>query len=188
MKIGEKLAVQTSRSDHFKGSFDAPVQFVEYGDYECPYCGQAFIIVSKLQETFGDDLCYVFRNFPLTQLHPHALMAAKAAEAAGLQKKFWKMHERLYENQDDLDEDSLFEYAQDLGLNIKQFSRAIVSPTVARKVEEDRLSGQRSGIDGTPSFFINGYRYRGDWSYESLHEILNAIRQGISPEDYLGAA
>jgi protein-disulfide isomerase len=188
MKMGKKLAVPVNESDHAKGPADAVLELVEYGDYECPYCGQAFGIVSRLLETFGEDLRYVFRNFPIPELHPRALDAAKAAEAAALQRRFWPMHKAIYENQNSLDQDSLLGFAEEIGLNLNQFERAMKSPTVMRHIDADINGANQSGVTSTPAFFINGRKYEGDWSYESLHDVLEALRKGESLEGYFKAA
>jgi protein-disulfide isomerase len=151
-------------SDHVLGPADARITLVEYGDYECPFCGQAHPIVKALPRELGDDLRFVFRHFPLAQAHPHATRAAQAAEAAGLQDRFWEMHDLLYENQDRLDEPRLRLYAERLGLDLEQFDRDIDSEEVAAKVRSDFLSGARSGVNGTPTFFVNGERYDGSWA------------------------
>lgn len=188
MKMGKKLAVPVTTSDHIKGPAEAVLELVEYGDYECSYCGQAYPIVMRLLESFGDDLRYVFRNFPVSESHPRALDAAKAAEAAGLQRRFWPMHQAIFENQNALDQDSLLGFAEEFGLNLNQFERAMKSPTVMRRIEADIEGAQQSGVSSTPSFFINGRKYEGDWSYESLHDVLQAIKNGETLEGYFKAA
>jgi protein-disulfide isomerase len=150
--------------DHVLGPPDARITLVEYGDYECSYCGEAYPIVKELQRELGHDLRFAFRNFPLAQAHPHATRAAQAAEAAGLQDKFWEMHDVLYESQDKLDERYLRQFARSLGLNLKRFDEDIDSDGVAAKVRSDFLSGARSGVNGTPTFFVNGERYDGSWA------------------------
>jgi len=177
-----KLRVPVSRSDHAQGPRDAPLTLVEYGDYECPYCGQAYQIVKAIQEALGDDLRFVFRNFPLAQIHPNAMNAACAAEAAALQGKFWDMHDALYENQDSLDPQSLLAYAAELGLDLDRFAQDMVSTRVEERIVSDLEGGARSGVNGTPTFFINGFRYDGDWSYDSLLYTLQSLRQR-PPED-----
>ncbi|PSP44421.1 disulfide bond formation protein DsbA [Halobacteriales archaeon QH_6_64_20] len=163
------LPVDSDR-DHIQGPVDAPVTLVEYGDYECPYCGQAYPIVKEVQEELGDDLRFVFRNFPLGDMHPHARRAAEAAEAAATQgeEAFWEMHDYLYEHQDALDDDHLVEYADEVGLDVEQFEGELAERTNEERVQEDFLSGARSGVNGTPTFFIDGERYDGEWSAERL--------------------
>jgi protein-disulfide isomerase len=150
--------------DHVQGPADARITLVEYGDYECPFCGEAHPIMKALQQALGDDLRFAFRHFPLAQAHPHATRAAQAAEAAGLQDSFWEMHDLLFENQDKLDEPYLRLYAQRLGLDLERFDRDIDSEGVMVKVRTDFLSGARSGVNGTPTFFVNGERYDGSWA------------------------
>lgn len=171
MSNGE-LTVPVSDKDHSEGSKNAKVTLVEYGDYQCPYCGQAYPIVKKIQEAMGDKLHFVFRNFPLSQIHPHALHAAEAAEAAAAQGKFWEMHDTLYENQKRLDDESLAEYAQQIGLDVDKFVADMENGTYEEKVKADFLSGVESGVNGTPTFFINGSRFNDSWDYETLLEAL----------------
>jgi protein-disulfide isomerase len=172
------LTVPVGKQDHVAGNSKARVTLVEYGDYECPYCGEAYYIVKKLQKDLGDELRFVFRNFPLSEIHPHALEAALAAEAAGLQKKFWEMHDMLFENQDALNEEDLVSYAYALKLDTARFIADMQSETVYQKVKTDFWSGVRSGVNGTPTFFIQGTRHNGSYSYGELR---NAIEQA-APE------
>jgi len=159
--------------DHVQGPIDASIALLEYGDYECPYCGDAYPVVKAIQERLGDRLCFAFRNFPLVNAHPHAEHAAEAAEAAGTQGKFWEMHDTLYENQTSLDDEDLAQYAADLGLNARLISE-VVAGTHATRVREDFLSGARGGVNGTPTFFINGVRYDGAPDVDAL---LTALTQ-----------
>jgi NhaA family Na+:H+ antiporter len=163
-----KLTPPISERDHILGPRDTQVTFVEYGDYECPHCRQAHSIVLDLRQRLGDRFRYVFRNFPLTTVHPNAQLAAEAAEAAGVQGKFWEMHDFLFDHQGTLDENHLLEYATRMGLDIDRFRRDLREHTFADRVREDFLNGVRSGVNGTPSFFINGIRYDGPWDIESL--------------------
>src|SRR6266478_4479637 len=156
-----KLTLPVGQRDHWQGPENAPVTLLEYGDYQCPYCGQAYPIVKELQRRLGDRLSFVFRNFPLTQIHQHAQQAAEAAEAAGAQDKFWEMHDALFEHQRALDDKHLKEYAAKLGLDEARFSREMAEHSYAARLREDLLSGARSGVNGTPTFFINGERYDG---------------------------
>jgi NhaA family Na+:H+ antiporter len=157
-----------TEQDHTYGDIDAPVTLVEYGDYQCPHCRQVQPIVRDLRERFGDRLRYVFRHFPLTTLHPRAQRAAEAAEAAAAQGRFWEMHNLLYDRQDALDDDHLVHYAAELGLDVERFERELRASVYAERVREDLASGVRSGANGTPSFFINGYLYDGPWDLDSL--------------------
>jgi len=170
-----RLRPPLNAQDHVQGRHDAPIQLVEYGDYECAFCGRAHLIV-KAVRAMGDDLVFAFRNFPLSQVHPHALRAAHAAEAAGLQDRFWPMHDLLFENQQFLEDEHLFRYAGLIGCNLDQFAEDIDSDVVAEKVRSDFLSGARSGVNGTPTFFINGERYEGSWEPEVLLSVLQELR------------
>jgi protein-disulfide isomerase len=164
----EKLRVPVSERDHIQGPARAPVTLVEYGDYECPACGQAYWIIKKLQQALAGRLRFVFRNFPLANIHPHAQIAAEAAEAAAAQRKFWEMHDVLFENQNALEEEDLAEYANNLGLDTDRLLEEIDSGTYSGRVREDFQSGVRGGVNGTPTFFINGVRYDGAYDSESL--------------------
>jgi protein-disulfide isomerase len=166
----------TSDRDHIQGSSTAPVTLVEYGDYECPYCGQAYPIIKEVQKHLGDKLQFVFRNFPLTEMHPHAQHAAEAAEAAAVQNRFWEMHDYLYEHQQALDDKYLEKYAENLGLNLAKFNIDMSSHVHAGRIREDFLSGVRSGVNGTPTFYINEIRYDGSFDLETL---LKTLRSAI---------
>ena len=163
-----RLAVPVNEKDHAQGPPDAPVTLVEYGDYECPYCGNAYPIIKRLQEQMGPRLRFVFRNFPLNTIHAHAGVAAQAAEAAAAQGKFWEMHDLLYEHQHDLAEADLVSYALKLGLEVYRFESDLSGETFAKRVSEDFRGGVRSGVNGTPTFFINGTRYDGPHDYGAL--------------------
>lgn len=169
-----RLTLPVSERDHIQGSLTAPVALVEYGDYECPYCGAAYPIVKQLQRHFGTQLCFAFRNFPLSQVHPHAEHAAEAAEAAAAQGKFWEMHDYLYEHQNHLDDLHLVMYAYQLDLDQERFERDLVAHTYAGRVREDFMSGIRSGVNGTPTFFINGLRHDAAYDLESLQAAIEA--------------
>jgi protein-disulfide isomerase len=160
---GSRLTPPVGPEDHAAGSANAPVTLVEYGDFECPYCGQAYPIVKELEERLGDRLRVVFRNFPLSEAHPHAQHAAEAAEAAGAQGRFWEMHDALYEHQDALGDRALIGYAAELGIDEARVARELESGTYAGEVRADFRGGVRSGVNGTPTFFINGERYDGSW-------------------------
>lgn len=159
------LTPPVSSSDHVEGLATAPVTLVEYGDYECPFCGLAFPIVKALQQTMGRELRFVFRNFPLREAHPHALHAAVAAEAVGArgEKTFWAMHDRLYEHQDALEDSDLFAYAEILGVAAREIAAAFDNDALVARVRADFRGGVRSGVNGTPTFFINGERYDDNW-------------------------
>ncbi len=163
-----RLTVGIQDSDHILGPENAPVKLVEYGDFQCPYCGAAYPILQKIIRQMGDRLCFVYRNFPLTELHPCALDAARAAEAAGLQGQFWEMHDLLYLNQDRLDLESLAAYARALDLDLERFAADFAGLPVEARIESDVRGGESTGVRGTPTFFVNGERVTGDWSYPAL--------------------
>ena len=170
-----QLKPPVSANDHVQGRAKAPVTIVEYGDYECPYCGEAYPITKALQERLGDQLRFVFRNFPLAEAHPHAEHAAEAAEAAGAQGKFWEMHDLLYEKQDALEDEDLLRYAKALHLDVPRFVKDMEEHRYADRVREDFSSGVRSGVNGTPSFFINGARHDGPFDERSLMAAIEAV-------------
>ncbi len=169
--------------DHVQGAVGAGVTLVEYGDYECPYCGEAYPIVKAIQERMGEQLRFVFRNFPISTAHPHAEQAAEAAEAAAAQDRFWQMHDHLYENQRHLLDDDLHSYAQALDLDADLFDKELAEHVHADRVHEDFMSGVRSGVNGTPTFFINGMRH--DDSYE-LETLLQALKGAAEIEGGIG--
>jgi protein-disulfide isomerase len=160
--------------DHIQGPAEAAVTLLEYGDYECPYCGAAYPIIKEVQERMGERLRFVFRNFPISTSHPHAEQAAEAAEAAATQGRFWQMHDLLYENQQRLGDEDLRSYAEQLGLEVEPFDRELTEHVHAPRVHEDFMSGVRSGVNGTPTFYINGARY--DDSYD-LGTLLVALER-----------
>jgi len=155
------LKPSVSTADHSQGSSDASLVIVEYGDYQCPYCGAAYPVLKELMKEFGDQIRFVFRNFPLSEMHQYARTAALTAEAAALQGKFWEMHDAIYENQAHLDDSLPLKLAEKLGLNIPQFKADIHKKELAEKVDTDFESGIISGVNGTPSFFINGNKFNG---------------------------
>ena len=161
-----------NQNDHRQGGNDAVITIVEFGDYQCPYCGAAYPIVKEIQETFGEQVTFVFRNFPLAESHQYATAAAKAAEAAALQGKFWEMHDAIYEKQHQLNESFLAELANQLSLDVDRFQVDMESDAVRQKVEDDFESGVRSGVNGTPSFFVNGEKFDGGATdlYQMLQE------------------
>ena len=161
-----KLSPPVSERDHATGPDSAPVTLVEYGDYECPHCGHAHPIVKNVQRKLGKRLRFVFRNFPLAEAHAHARHAAEAAEAAAEQGKFWEMHYALFEDQLALEDEQLVATARRLGLDADRVAEALESGTYTHRVRDDFRSGVRSGVNGTPTFFVNGRRYDGPWSDE----------------------
>jgi protein-disulfide isomerase len=162
------LKVPISSQDHVQGSETALVTLVEYGDYECPYCGRAYPIVKLLQKHFGERLRLVFRNFPLSEMHPAAESAAETAEFAAKQEKFWEMHDLLFENQDRLGEPLYRELAEELGLSSEDLQQALEDQTFEDRVRADFKGGVRSAVNGTPTFFINGHRHDAPFDYEEL--------------------
>jgi protein-disulfide isomerase len=174
---GAYLSVPISERDHVQGPEDAPITLVQYGDFECPYCGMAYPIIKGAQRRVGDRLRFVFRNFPITTSHPHALHAAETAEAASAQGKFWEMHDLLYEHQRTLDDTHLRQLAEQAGLDMERFDREMADHLHRDRVREDFMSGVRSGVNGTPTFFINGARYDGDWTQGHL---IRALEEELS--------
>jgi protein-disulfide isomerase len=171
-----RLRTPVTENDHKTGNPNAGITLVEYGDFECSHCGTAHPLVKRLLEEYGEELCFVFRHFPLQQMHPMAMMAAVAAEAAGKQGKFWEMHDLIYEDQENLNGDNLLGYAKILGLNLQQFADDWKDEVLATHVEQDMESGIRSGVNGTPSFFLNGTKVDSyDESYESLAEAVQSM-------------
>ena len=169
-----RLTPPVSASDHAQGPADAPVTLVEFGDFECPHCGRAYPMVKAVQRSMGDNLRFVFRNFPLTSSHEHAEHAAEMAEAAGDRGKFWEMHDLLFEHQDELEDENLIAYAATLGIDPQWAAAALERETFRERVREDVTSGGRSGVNGTPTFYINGARYDGLLHPTALLEALVA--------------
>jgi protein-disulfide isomerase len=174
-----QLKPTVNSNDHLFGNPAATLELVEYGDYECPHCGHAYPIVKNILERLGPDIKFVFRNFPLTTIHPHAFMAAIAAEAAGLQGKYWEMHDIIFEHQQILAIENLLLFAGRIGLDIGRFQKDIQQKTLSEKVEKDMDSGFRSGVNGTPTFFINGRKFDGDWTGDNLLQYLRDVRAGV---------
>jgi Na+:H+ antiporter, NhaA family len=158
--------------DHLRGAPGAEVTLVEYGDFQCPYCGDAYPVVHELLERFGDRLRFVFRHMPLRDLHPRAPAAAKAAEAAGAQGRFWEMHDRLFEHQNELSDAQLRGHADNLGLDVERFDRDLQDANLARRIDDDYRSGARSGVPSTPRFFVNGVIYLGSPTLPALEEAI----------------
>ena len=168
-----QLDPPVSSADHARGPADAPVTLVEFGDYECPYCKQASSILDGLATQFGSTLRIVFRNFPLSEIHRDALNAALVAESADM-AQFWKLHDIMYVNQRRLDAESLVGYAVQAGVQ-SQVARAALEGSTLQRVRGDVTSGNQSGVNGTPTFFINGNRHVGDWSQQSLAHAIQKI-------------
>jgi protein-disulfide isomerase len=175
----KQLLYPISSNDHVFGNTAASLELLEYGDYECPYCGRAYPIVKEIQQQLGGDLKFVFRNFPLSKIHPNAFFAAVATEAAGVQGKFWEMHDIIFENQRTLDTEIIFRFAAALDLDIHRFKDDVQQENLIEKVEKDFESGLRSGVNGTPTFFINGEKYDGAWIDAALLQHLKIVLAGM---------
>jgi protein-disulfide isomerase len=177
MRARISLTLPDPERDHIQGSPDAPIKLLEYGDYECPFCADAHAVVKEIQRQLGKDLLFAFRNFPLANIHPHADHAAEAAEAAGDQGNFWGMHDLLFENQTALEDEDIASYASQLGLDAERVLREVNSNVYASRIREDFKAGVRAGVNGTPTFFINGERYDGP---RDLREMLSALAAQLS--------
>ena len=162
-------------TDHIRGYIDAPISIVEYGDYECPYTGMAYPIVKEIMKQFNTKVYFVFRNFPLIDIHPHAQHAAEAAEVAAAQDKFWQMHDYLFEHQKALDDNHLLQYAGKLRLDVIKFKKEVSEHTYAPLIEESLKSGIESGVKGTPTFFVNGKRYEDSWDLKTFSNFLKTL-------------
>ncbi len=170
------LRTRIGPEDHVVGPGDAPIQMLEYGDYECPFCGGAFAEVEKVRRTLADVLLFAYRHFPLSRVHPHAMLAAEAAEAAAAQGRFWDMHAILFLNQSTLEADDLVGFADELDLDIDRFAADLSGHRFLPKVRRDFLSGARTGVNGTPTFFINGHRHDGPFDADALIDALQGGR------------
>ena len=166
------LKPSVNKNDHAQGNLNSDLVIVEYGDYQCPYCGAAYPVLKALMKEFGGQVKFVFRNFPLSEMHQYAKPAAIATETANLQGKFWEMHDAIYENQGYLNENFLMKLAEQLNLNIPQFEKDLRNLELANKVDSDFESGVISGVNGTPSFFVNDKKFDG-----SAMELLQLIRE-----------
>ncbi len=168
---GTDLIPEPSERDHVRGSLTAPVVITEFGDFECPYCGEAYVVLEKIQATYGERVALVFRHFPLP-MHPHAEAAAEAAEAAASAGKFWEMYDRLYRHQSALEDSDLSNYGETIGVSGKKIVEAIAHRAYIRHIESDVRSGEESGVEGTPALFINGFAYEDQVSIEALGETI----------------
>jgi formate-nitrite transporter family protein len=175
--VASRLAQPVNDQDHVKGPADAPVTLVEYGDFQCPYCGQVAPVADRLLEHFGDQLRFAFREFPLTESHQYAYDAAEAAEAAAAQGKFWEMHDVLYAHQRALDPQHLVQYAETIGLDADKVAAALENDTFGPRIERDMRSGEESGVPGTPAFFINGQFFEGMPTFDGLSD---AVRRELA--------
>lgn len=170
-----KLLIAVHPEDHLQGDPAAPCTLVEYGDYECPSCGLAYPMVKKLQRHFGKRLALVFRNFPLTQIHPWAEPAAEVAEFAARYDKFWQMHDQLFENQSRLSNALFLELAENLDLSPTELQAAVAGRIYREQVRQEVSGGIRSGVNGTPTFFINGQRHNGPHDFDTLSRVIQEV-------------
>lgn len=169
-----RVIMPIGKSDHILGNPEAPIRVIEYGDFECPFCRMAHYRLREVEPLVGDTLCFAYRHFPLSQAHPHAENAAEASEIAGAFGKFWEMHHVLYENQDALDDQSLVDYASQLGINEDVFIEQLSAHIYQKRVHTDFMSGVRSGVNGTPTLFLNEVRFEG-----SADDLVFAVRRTI---------
>ena len=179
------LRTPVSEGDHVLGAATAPVTLVEYGDYQCPHCYRAHAIIGAVRKKLGPTLRFVFRNFPLAEVHPAAMHAAEAAESVGAhagEKAFWAMHDAIYKHQQDsedaLDDEYLVRYAAAVGADASAVQRDLDAGTFESRVRADFMGGMRSGVNGTPTFFINGARFDGDWS--NVATLVSALEAGAT--------
>ena len=177
MSESTQLAVPVTDRDHARGPKDAPVTLVEYGDFQCPHCGRARTVVKELEIAVGELMRFVYRHFPLTEIHPNAATAAEAAEAAGAHGRFWQMHDLLFDNQEHLEETDLVRYAIQCGLDPNQFANDLATGKYATRVREDFVGGVNSGVQGTPTFFVNGERHRESYEFPALLAAVTAAAQ-----------
>jgi protein-disulfide isomerase len=172
------LTLPVGAGDHVLGPETAPVTLVEYGDYECPFCGAAHQVIGELRRILGDELRFAYRHFPLSEIHPHAFGAAEAAEAAGAQGQFWKMHDLLFTHQDRLTRRNLVDWATTLRLDVRRFASELAARRYEEVVRAQFMSGVLSGVNGTPTFFINGSRHNGGYDLPTLLAAVEAARSG----------
>ncbi|HEV7590756.1 MAG TPA: thioredoxin domain-containing protein [Longimicrobium sp.] len=176
-----QLTPPVGPDDHVAGRDDAPATLVEFGDYECPHCAAAFPVVEAARARLGDRLRFVYRHFPLVEVHPHAIRAAEAAEAAGAQGKFWEMHRLLFRHQTMLEDADLVRYAASLGMDVGRFADELARRTHVLRVRRNVMSGADSGVQGTPTFFVNGVRYDGPWHDPALFvAALETVAEGVA--------
>ncbi|MBY0470652.1 DsbA family protein [bacterium] len=175
------LKIAVNKLDHCRGRLLAPVAVVEYGDYQCPFCASAYPELEKVIEEFDSQLCFAYRHFPLRNIHPYAALAAMSAEAAGQQGQFWNMHRLLYENSAELSERRILECAEALELDMDRFATDLDQDELKEKVSEDFSGGVRSGVNGTPTLFLNGERFDGPPLYPALRSALVEILSETGP-------
>jgi protein-disulfide isomerase len=171
-----RLSMPLTSRDHFQGPRDAPLELVEYGDYECPHCKAAYPAVKQLQAEFDKNLRFAYRHFPLVEIHPLAEPAAEAAEAAGAQAKFWQMHDLLFQYSPRLEAANLLAIAAEIDIDIRRFGYELATHRHLPRVRDDIESGTNSGVRGTPTFFVNGVHHEGGYDFESLREALLAMQ------------
>jgi len=184
--VVQAASTQTGNiADHVFGNAKSKVVMIEYGDFQCPGCGSAYPIITPLTEKYKDQIAFIFRNFPLTQLHPNAMTAAAAAEAAGLQGKYWEMHNKLYENQSAWSSlstntrvDFFVSYAKSLGLNTTTFQSDLTGTAISQKIGYDQALGRKDGVTGTPTFFFDGKQTS---QYVLNGKIVSADTSGANP-------
>lgn len=172
------LVPRVGPDDHIDGLDNAPITLVEYGDYQCPYCGPAYSMVKALQKVLGSSMRLVFRNMSLANAHPHAEDAAEVAEAVALLVPFWSIHDALYENQGDLSRASLLRYSVGIGADVEKLEEALNGGGTRKRVQSDLENGIRSSVNGTPTFFVNGVRYDDSWDYETFLDHLRGLLSG----------
>ena len=169
-----ELATPVSAEDHIQGDAHAPITLVEYGDFQCPHCAIAHAVVKRLQHHFGDRMRYVYRNFPLTEIHPLAEPAAETAEFAGDKGKYWPMHDAIFENQRSLTPELLVDLATRLQLDSDELASAVDEQRYLDRISRDVEGGEQAGVHGTPTFFINGRQYKGPWEFSDLERAMEA--------------
>jgi protein-disulfide isomerase len=167
-----KLKPPVDARDHMRGDPKSAIILVEYGDFQCPHCGAAYPIVKQIEKKYSKDLAFVFRQFPLSESHPFAVAAAVASEAAAIQGRFWEMHALLFEYQSRLSAATILHHAKTLELDMVRFEKDIQDPALFKKVDASFESGILSGVNGTPSFFINGIKYNGSYDFNSISEAI----------------
>jgi protein-disulfide isomerase len=173
--------LQIRPDDHVQGSARARLTLLEYGDYECPYCARAFVAIHEAQRALGPDLRFVFRNFPLTEIHPSALPAAQVAEAADLQGRFWPMHDALFTYQSDLSAETFVVLADEVGLDLDRLEQDVGSEEVLRRIQRDLRNAETLHLQGTPSLLINGRPYRGPYADGALTHVLEQLVRAGDP-------
>ena len=172
------LKLPVSEEDSIQGNENATITLVEYGDYQCPHCAAAYYVIKDIQKHFGTQLRFVFRNFPLKEIHTFAMVAAETAEFAGDYDLFWEMHDLIYENQESLGVPLLSGLAETLGLSMTDLELAIKKGVYVPKIQKDFMGGVKSGVNGTPTFFINDQRYKGPFDFKNLIEAIDSVAVG----------